>query len=311
LVAKKAQPKKTAVKKKVAAKPAAKKKAVAVKKVAAAKKTPAKKAVAVKKVAAAKKTPAKKAVAVKKVAAAKKAPAKKVAPVKKVAAAKKTPAKKVAPVKKVAAAKKTPAKKAAPVKKVAPSKKTPAKKAVAAPSVASVDSVPEPVVKTVFEKLVPVTTRPAKGKKAAGIVKVISPRVGVKTPSMTVREDETPWTKAELNKVKKALSEDELRLLEEIAMTEEGLADLIRDSGDGAGDDQADAGSKTFEREHEMSLANNAREMLEQVRAALVRIDDKSYGVCDSCAKGIGKLRLQAFPRATLCMACKVAEERF
>ena len=243
MVAKKAQPKKTAVKKKVAAKPAAKKKAVAVKK--------------------------------------------------------------------VAAAKKTPAKKVAPVKKVAPSKKTPAKKAVAAPSVASVDSVPEPVVKTVFEKLVPVTTRPAKGKKAAGIVKVISPRVGVKTPSMTVREDETPWTKAELNKVKKALSEDELRLLEEIAMTEEGLADLIRDSGDGAGDDQADAGSKTFEREHEMSLANNARDMLEQVRAALVRIDDKSYGVCDSCAKGIGKLRLQAFPRATLCMACKVAEERF
>ncbi len=294
MVAKKAQPKKTAVKKKVAAKPAAKKKAVAVKKVAAAKKTPAKKAVAVKKVAAAKKTPAKKAVAVKKVAAAKK-----------------TPAKKAVAVKKVAAAKKAPAKKAVAVKKVAAAKKAPAKKAVAAPGVASVDSVPEPVVKTVFEKLVPVTTRPAKGKKAAGIVKVISPRVGVKTPSMTVREDETPWTKAELNKVKKALSEDELRLLEEIAMTEEGLADLIRDSGDGAGDDQADAGSKTFEREHEMSLANNARDMLEQVRAALVRIDDKSYGVCDSCAKGIGKLRLQAFPRATLCMACKVAEERF
>jgi DnaK suppressor protein len=166
------------------------------------------------------------------------------------------------------------------------------------------------VVKTIFEKLVPVTTPPAKGKKAAGIVKVISPRPVVKTPVIVVREDESPWTKVELNRVRKALNEDETRLLEEIAMTEQGLADLIRDSGDGAGDDQADAGSKTFEREHEMSLANNARDMLEQVRQALGRIDDRTYGVCITCGKGIGKLRLQAFPRATLCMSCKVAEER-
>jgi RNA polymerase-binding protein DksA len=125
-----------------------------------------------------------------------------------------------------------------------------------------------------------------------------------------VREDESPWTKSELNQIRKALHLDETRLLEEIEMAEIGLADLIRDSGDGAGDDQADAGSKTFEREHEMSLANNAREMLLQVRHALGRIDDGSYGVCEGCGKAIGKLRLQAFPRATLCMACKVAEER-
>jgi RNA polymerase-binding protein DksA len=128
---------------------------------------------------------------------------------------------------------------------------------------------------------------------------------------LVVREDESPWTKSELNEIRKSLNMDEVRLLEEIDTAEIGLADLIRDSGDGAGDDQADAGSKTFEREHEMSLANNAREMLLQVRHALGRIDDKSYGVCEGCGKAIGKLRLQAFPRATLCMACKVAEERY
>jgi DnaK suppressor protein len=158
--------------------------------------------------------------------------------------------------------------------------------------------------------LFPVTTRPARGKKAAGIVKVISPRASVTAPVLTVREDESPWTKAERNKVRKSLNDDEVRLLEEIATTEQGLAELILDSGDGAGDDQADTGTKTFEREHEMSLANNAREMLEQVRQALGRVDDGSYGICDSCGKGIGKLRLQAFPRAKLCMSCKVAEER-
>ncbi len=251
---------------------------------------------------------------------AKKGQPKKIA-AKKAAPAAKTPAKKAvakkAPVKKVVA-KKAPVKKAA-VKKVAPNKVVPAAKVLAKKVTAKKESSPvveavvvevEPVVKTVFEKLVPVTTPPAKGKKAAGIVKVISPRPSVKTPAIAVREDESPWTKVELNRVRKALNEDEVRLLEEIAMTEQGLADLIRDSGDGAGDDQADAGSKTFEREHEMSLANNAREMLEQVRQALGRIEDRSYGVCDGCGKGIGKLRLQAFPRATLCMSCKVAEER-
>ena len=212
-------------------------------------------------------------------------------------AAKKAPAKKVAP-------KKVSAKKAAP-KKAAPKK-------VAAKKVAAEKVVVEaaPAVKTVFEKLVPVTTRPARGKKAAGIVKVISPRASVTAPVLTVREDETRWTKTERNKVRKSLTNDEVRLLEEIAMTERGLADLILDSGDGAGDDQADTGTKTFEREHEMSLANNAREMLEQVRQALGRVDDGSYGICDSCGKGIGKFRLQAFPRAKLCMSCKVAEER-
>ncbi len=278
----------------------------------AAKKAPAKKAAAKKvvaKKAPIKKAPAKKVVAKK--ASIKKVPAKKVT-------AKKVVAKKVAtvkPIKKVIPI--SPAKKTSPAKKIAsinPEQKVSAKKATAKKETTSEVEVvvvePEPVVKTVFEKLVPVTTPPAKGKKAAGIVKVISPRPAIKTPKIVVREDESPWTKVELNRVRKALDEDEARLLEEIAMTEQGLADLIRDSGDGAGDDQADAGSKTFEREHEMSLANNARDMLDQVRQALARIDDRTYGVCTTCGKGIGKLRLQAFPRATLCMSCKVAEER-
>ena len=218
--------------------------------------------------------------------------------------AKKASPKKAAPVKK-AAPKKAAPKKAAPAKKAAPKKVEP-EKAVAEKVV--VEAVP--AVKTVFEKLVPVTTRPARGKKAEGIVKVISPRASVTAPVLTEHEDESPWTEAERYEVRKSLNDDEVRLLEEIATSEQGLADLILDSGDGAGDDQADTGTKTFEREHEMSLANNAREMLEQVRQALGRVDDGSYGICDGCGNGIGKLRLQAFPRAKLCMSCKVAEER-
>jgi RNA polymerase-binding protein DksA len=319
-VAKKA-PAKKAPAKKAPAKKAPAKKAPAKK--VAAKKAPAKKAAIKKPVV--KKAPAKKAPAKK--APAKKAPAKKVAakkaPVKK-AAAKKAPAKK-APVKK-APAKKAPAKKA-PVQKVAPKKvaaqkpaekkaasaKATSKKAAAVASGAEgvaevVEAHPAPVIKK-FGNVVEMPKK--KAKPVPGITKVISPGPQIGPKVLVVREDESPWTKAELKQIRAALHQDESRLLEEIDTAEIGLADLIRDSGDGAGDDQADAGSKTFEREHEMSLANNAREMLLQVRHALGRIDDGSYGVCEGCGNAVGKLRLQAFPRATLCMACKVAEERY
>ena len=210
-------------------------------------------------------------------ATAKKAPAKK-------APAKKTPAKK-APVKKVA--KKAPVKKA-PAKKVA--KKTPVKKVA---------------------KKAPVKKAPVKKAPVKKPVKKTAVKLPAKRKIMPVREDESPWTAKEMRQVRGQLNEELERLQAELVTAEEGLADLIRDSGDGAGDDQADAGSKTFEREHEMSLANNARSMVEQVEHALQRIDQRTYGICESCGNPIGKFRLQAFPRATLCMACKQAEERF
>jgi DnaK suppressor protein len=48
----------------------------------------------------------------------------------------------------------------------------------------------------------------------------------------------------------------------------------------------------------------------EQTEHALARIEAGTYGVCESCGKPIGKARLQAFPRATLCVACKQRQER-
>lgn len=128
--------------------------------------------------------------------------------------------------------------------------------------------------------------------------------------SLPVRGDESPWTTAELAEVRTELEADIARLYAEIQVVETGLVGLMRDAGDGAGDDEADAGAKTFEREQEISLVNNHREMLEQSAHALERIADGSYGRCESCGTPIGKLRLQAFPRATLCMTCKQKQER-
>jgi RNA polymerase-binding protein DksA len=121
---------------------------------------------------------------------------------------------------------------------------------------------------------------------------------------------EDPWTAEEVAELQAELEGDAARLHREISTAETGIADLLRDSGEGAGDDQADAGTKNFEREHEMSIANNARDMLTQTERALARLAAGTYGICESCGEPVGKYRLQAFPRATLCMSCKQKQER-
>jgi RNA polymerase-binding protein DksA len=79
---------------------------------------------------------------------------------------------------------------------------------------------------------------------------------------------------------------------------------------DSAGDDQADTGSKTFEREQEISLANSILERITQVERALERLNEGSYGWCERCGDAIPVERLAAFPSATLCVKCKQLEER-
>jgi DnaK suppressor protein len=125
-----------------------------------------------------------------------------------------------------------------------------------------------------------------------------------------VREGEGPWTDTEITKLRWRLTEEAAELQAEIDRAETDIADRLGDSVSDAGDDQADIGAKAFEREHELSLTYNARELLTQTERALARIDSRSYGSCESCGEPIGKARLQAFPRATLCVRCKQREER-
>ena len=222
--------------------------------------------------------------------------------------AKKAPAKKVAVKKPVA--KKAPAKKA-PAKKVVPSR--PAKKAPGRPFpsktfVAPATAVP-PIHAPVAEErrlVMPPPPRPTKNGKKVAPLKPIK----VAPTPVVVSDNEAPWTVLDLKVVRAELAKELVRLSTELADAELEMDDLIRESGDGAGDDQADAGTKTFEREHEMSLVINARDMVLQTERAIERIDDKSYGRCEECGNAIGKARLHVFPRATLCMPCKQKEER-
>jgi len=128
--------------------------------------------------------------------------------------------------------------------------------------------------------------------------------------AIAVRPQEEPWTAEELGAVRAELEGELDRIRRDLQSLESSIAEVLRDSGDGAGDDTADTGSKAFERDQEMTLLANTRESLFQTERALARIADGSYGTCESCGEGVGKLRLQAFPRATLCVSCKQRQER-
>lgn len=128
--------------------------------------------------------------------------------------------------------------------------------------------------------------------------------------ALPVRPGEKPWTEKELAEVRQELEAEAAGLRQDISSAESQIAARLGDAVGDAGDDSADAGAKTFEREHDLALTYTARELLAQAEHALARMADGSYGTCESCGEPIGKARLQAFPRAVLCVTCKQREER-
>ena len=127
-------------------------------------------------------------------------------------------------------------------------------------------------------------------------------------PAAAAQADD--WSADELAEVRAELEGQATALRGEIDRAEAASEKLKRDQSSEGSGDEADAGSKTFEREHEMSLSNNSRDLLVQVERALGRLDAGTYGRCEECGNAIPKARLQAFPRATLCVTCKQREER-
>jgi len=117
-------------------------------------------------------------------------------------------------------------------------------------------------------------TKATEGPKGRGAS--ISTGPSAQPQRLRVRKNEKPWTAKELAAVRAELEADIARLQQEISLAEFDLAGLMRDVGDGAGDDPADAGTATFEREQEISLANNARDVFDQCARALARLVDGS-----------------------------------
>jgi RNA polymerase-binding protein DksA len=260
--------------------------------------------------AATRKSLASRAGAVARKVVAKKAPVKKAAPAKKTTKAAKTPSK--APSKAPAKAAKAAVKAAKPVKKSVAKKtatkgaKAPAKTATKAPAKTATKTATKTAAKKTPSKAAPAAKKTVTRKTVDPTVKATP----AKPDQLVVLEAEDPWTKTELKEVRVQLNADVKRLTGELAEVEGDLAGMIENSGEGAGHDQADVGSASFERDQEMVIVHNARDMLEQSQHALERIANGTYGQCENCGNPIGKNRLMAFPRATLCLSCKQREER-
>jgi len=70
----------------------------------------------------------------------------------------------------------------------------------------------------------------------------------------------------------------------------------------GADNHLGDIATATYDRELEYGLEENSEHVLAEIDAALKRIEDGTYGTCNSCGKPIGEERLEALPWATLCI---------
>lgn len=90
----------------------------------------------------------------------------------------------------------------------------------------------------------------------------------------------------------------------------DSLADETGDLSTGPGDHLADNATETFMRELDGGLEENAEHLLQEIEAALQRVEDGTYGTCVVCGKPIGEERLEAVPYASLCIDDKRRLER-
>lgn len=118
-------------------------------------------------------------------------------------------------------------------------------------------------------------------------------------------------SQSEIDEIKKGLQERhaELHAEYEQAVSETRMLSQVH-LADTAGDDDADLGAKTSERERELSVLRTISERREQVESALRRLAEGAYGWCERCGGPIPVERLAVFPWATSCVSCKQLLER-
>jgi RNA polymerase-binding protein DksA len=63
--------------------------------------------------------------------------------------------------------------------------------------------------------------------------------------------------------------------------------------------------TESFELERRLALEKRVRDQLAEVEHALSKLEQGTYGLCDSCGQPIDPARLEALPQANLCLSCK------
>ncbi|MFZ3208623.1 MAG: RNA polymerase-binding protein DksA [Geobacteraceae bacterium] len=102
-------------------------------------------------------------------------------------------------------------------------------------------------------------------------------------------------------------------------MLQEEMRSLLEDAGKTVSEmtaettcfpDPNDRATQESDRSFELRIRDRERKLLNKVREALERIDAGSFGICEICGEEISEGRLKARPVTTLCIDCKIEEER-
>ncbi|MDP2905680.1 MAG: TraR/DksA C4-type zinc finger protein [Candidatus Omnitrophota bacterium] len=122
------------------------------------------------------------------------------------------------------------------------------------------------------------------------------------------------FNKKELAEFKKIILNIKEKMVDDIKhISEDTLKKTQKDaSGDISGYTyhMADVATDTYDREFSVGLASNDRQLLYEISDAQKKIEDGTYGVCESCKTLIAKNRLKAVPYARMCLKCQEKKEK-
>lgn len=110
--------------------------------------------------------------------------------------------------------------------------------------------------------------------------------------------------KKQLEFFKNLLNEWLEELLQEANKTVEGMSDSKENMPD-----PADRATLESDRNFTLRIRDRERKLIGKIKEALERIEDGTYGICESCGEDISDERLKARPVTTLCIECKTLQE--
>ena len=178
-----------------------------------------------------------------------------------------------------------------------PAAKAPAKKAAAAPKV---DAAKSTATKAPAKAAAKAPAKKAPAKAAA--TKAPAKSSATKAPAKAAAKVESPFDAKFLEAQRATLIEERGKYLvqETEWLAEANLITENRDPGDVQFDEESGEGDTlAVERERDLALSAQAHAAIEEIDAALKRLDDGTYGICRVSGQPIPKERLKAIPWAT------------
>lgn len=140
---------------------------------------------------------------------------------------------------------------------------------------------------------------------------VLLEKVGYNSLSLRLNGGEREVASANSKVIRSLLEIERKRIEEELNQLKAGVKPLEeRREGSPFGKREEEA-TETLELEKRLALENRLNGLLTEVDRALRKLDEGTYGICDSCGKSIDPARLEALPQANLCMVCRSAQGKY